>query len=157
MLGISTWLLCVWRSQWQPTPVLLPGKCHGQRSLVGCSPWGCTKSDTTEATQQQQQQQQLCIHCQHITISQSLYNCLIFFPSKNSVKINKGKLMKIDLGPSRGSPHTFTTCHQYRFQQKEMYLAPLAGSDYFTTTNRRKIFFLPSNSSTNERLPQLSP
>ena len=27
--------------QWQPTPVLLPGKSHGQRSLVGCSPWGC--------------------------------------------------------------------------------------------------------------------
>ena len=29
-----------WRRQWQPTPVLLPGKSHGQRSLVGCSPWG---------------------------------------------------------------------------------------------------------------------
>ena len=27
------------RRQWQPTPVLLPGKSHGQRSLVGCSPW----------------------------------------------------------------------------------------------------------------------
>ena len=30
-----------WRRQWQPTPVLLPGESHGQRSLVGCSPWGC--------------------------------------------------------------------------------------------------------------------
>ena len=29
-----------WRRQWHPTPVLLPGKSHGQRSLVGCSPWG---------------------------------------------------------------------------------------------------------------------
>ena len=28
------------RRQWHPTPVLLPGKCHGQRRLVGCSPWG---------------------------------------------------------------------------------------------------------------------
>ena len=28
-----------WRRQWQPTPVLLPGKSHGQRSLVGCSLW----------------------------------------------------------------------------------------------------------------------
>ena len=28
------------RGQWQPTPVLLPGKSHGRRSLVGCSPWG---------------------------------------------------------------------------------------------------------------------
>ena len=34
--------------QWQPTPVLLPGKSHGQRSLVGCSPWGRDESDMTE-------------------------------------------------------------------------------------------------------------
>ena len=31
-----------------PTPVLLPGKSHGPRGLVGCSPWGHTESDTTE-------------------------------------------------------------------------------------------------------------
>ena len=36
------------RRQWHPTPVLLPGKSHGRRSLVGCSPWGCYESDTTE-------------------------------------------------------------------------------------------------------------
>ena len=30
----------LWRRQWHPVPVLLPGKSHGQRSLVGCSPWG---------------------------------------------------------------------------------------------------------------------
>ena len=36
------------RRQWHPTPVLLPGKSHGQRSLVGCSPWGRQESDTTE-------------------------------------------------------------------------------------------------------------
>ena len=36
------------RRQWHPTPVLLPGKSHGQRSLVGCSPWGLEESDTTE-------------------------------------------------------------------------------------------------------------
>ena len=33
---------------WQPTPVLLPGKSHGWRSLVGCSPWGRKESGTTE-------------------------------------------------------------------------------------------------------------
>ena len=37
-----------WRGQWHPTPVLLPGKSHGWRSLVGCSPWGRDESDTTE-------------------------------------------------------------------------------------------------------------
>ena len=36
------------RRQWQPTTVLLPGKSHEWRSLVGCSPWGLYKSDTTE-------------------------------------------------------------------------------------------------------------
>ena len=36
------------RRQWQPTPVLLPGKSYGWRSLVGCSPWGHWGSDTTE-------------------------------------------------------------------------------------------------------------
>ena len=39
---------CIWRRQWHPTPVLLPGKSHGQRSLVGCSPWGRWELDTTE-------------------------------------------------------------------------------------------------------------
>ena len=33
-----------WRRQWLPTPVLLPGKSHGRRSLVGCSPWGSEES-----------------------------------------------------------------------------------------------------------------
>ena len=37
-----------WRRQWHPTPVFLPGKSHGQRSLVGCSPWGRWESDMTE-------------------------------------------------------------------------------------------------------------
>ena len=37
-----------WRRQWHPTPVLLPGKSHGRRSLVGCSSWGHWESDMTE-------------------------------------------------------------------------------------------------------------
>ena len=36
------------RRQWHPTPVLLPGKSHGQRSLVGCKPWDCWELDMTE-------------------------------------------------------------------------------------------------------------
>ena len=41
-------LLIIRRRKWQPTPVFLPGKSHGQRSLVGYSPWGRKESDTTE-------------------------------------------------------------------------------------------------------------
>ena len=37
-----------WRREWEPTPVFLPGKFRGQRSLVGYSPYGCKELDTTE-------------------------------------------------------------------------------------------------------------
>ena len=43
--------VCVWgcvEKEWDPTPVLLPGKSHGWRSLEGCSPWGREELDTTE-------------------------------------------------------------------------------------------------------------
>ena len=48
-MQIDPWVQKIpWSRKWQPTPVFLPGKFHGQRSLVGCSPWGHTESDTTE-------------------------------------------------------------------------------------------------------------
>ena len=59
----------VWGRKQQPTPVLLPGKFHGWRSLVGYSPWRIEESDTTEETQQQQERRQhypeqcVCVHC----------------------------------------------------------------------------------------------
>ena len=37
-----------WSRAWQPTPVFLPGESHGQRSLVGYSPWGCRELDAAE-------------------------------------------------------------------------------------------------------------
>ena len=43
-----------WRREWQPTPVLLPGKSHGQRSLVGYSPWGCRVRHGLATKEQQQ-------------------------------------------------------------------------------------------------------
>ena len=48
LFGLSIATCLPRRRQWHPTPVLLPGKSHGQRSLVGCSPWGRQESDTTE-------------------------------------------------------------------------------------------------------------
>ena len=48
ILWLSFTMGLPWRRQWLPTPVLLPGKPHGRRSLVGCSPWGCWGSDTAE-------------------------------------------------------------------------------------------------------------
>ena len=48
----SLWLFTLmhWRRKWQPTPVFLPGESQARGSLVGCRLWGCTESDTTEAT-----------------------------------------------------------------------------------------------------------
>ena len=46
--GLRLGLDFVWRRQWHPTPVLLPGKSHGWRSLEGCSPRGRWGSDMTE-------------------------------------------------------------------------------------------------------------
>ena len=48
LLNISSNYVATWRRQWYPTPVLLPGKSHGWRSLVGCSPWDPEELDTTE-------------------------------------------------------------------------------------------------------------
>ena len=45
--SLSLFTFMHWRRKWQPTPVLLPGESQGRR---GCGLWGCTESDTTEAT-----------------------------------------------------------------------------------------------------------
>ena len=48
-IQVSPWVEKVpWRRGWQPTPVSLLGKCHGQRSLAGYSPWGHKKSYVTK-------------------------------------------------------------------------------------------------------------
>ena len=40
-LGLDHWVRKIpWRRKWQPVPIFFPGKSHGQRSQVGCRPWG---------------------------------------------------------------------------------------------------------------------
>ena len=54
--GFDPWIRKTpWRRAWQHTPVFLPGESHGQRSLVGYSPWGRRESDMTEHTGTQMQ------------------------------------------------------------------------------------------------------
>ena len=70
MVGNSCWKkgpsqLRRLRRQWQPTPVLLPGKSHGWRSLAGYSPWGRKELDMIE---------QLHFHCMlRLTLSRLYY------------------------------------------------------------------------------------
>ena len=60
-----------WRRKWQPTPVFLPGKSHGQRSLAGCSPWGPQRVGHDLATEQQI----------YISSNLSIHATLFFLPS----------------------------------------------------------------------------
>ena len=48
--SLSLFPFMLWRRQWQPTPVFLPGESQGWGSLVGCHLWGRTESDMTEVT-----------------------------------------------------------------------------------------------------------
>ena len=48
--SLSLFTFMHWGRKWQPTPVFLPGESQGRGSLLGCRLWGCTESDTTEAT-----------------------------------------------------------------------------------------------------------
>ena len=57
-----------WRRKWQSTPVLLPGRSHGQRSLAGYSLWGCKESDTTE---------RMCARTHRHTIGEN-WGCFLF-------------------------------------------------------------------------------
>ena len=49
-LNDFTFTFMHWRRKWQPTPVFLPGESQGRGSLVGCSLWGRTESDTIKVT-----------------------------------------------------------------------------------------------------------
>ena len=62
------------RRQWHPTPVLLPGRSHGWRSLVGCSLWGHEESDTTE---------QPHFHFSLSCIGEGNGNPLVFLPGES--------------------------------------------------------------------------
>ena len=51
--GFDPWVeKILWRKEWLPTAVFLPGEFHGKRSLVGCSPRGCSELDMTECVTQ---------------------------------------------------------------------------------------------------------
>ena len=74
--SLSLFTFVHWRRKWQPTPVFLPGDSQGRWGLVGCSLWGRTESDMTEATQQQQQQR--------VPINPSIPNSFFHLPFGNN-------------------------------------------------------------------------
>ena len=86
--GFDVWVRKIpWRRKWQPTPVFLLGKFHGQRSLVGYSPWGHKESDMTDTLTQTQTQTHTHTHTHTHTLScnrktKKIFKCF-FFPRLN--------------------------------------------------------------------------
>ena len=72
--GFDPWVRTIpWRKEWLPTPELLPGEFHRQRSLAGYSPWGLKESDMTELTEHRSPH--VCVY------AKTLQWCLILFDS----------------------------------------------------------------------------
>ena len=79
------------KEKWQPTPVFLPGKSHGWRSLAGYSPWGCKQSDTTEWLLSSRWVISIIYLYFHLSIYLSIYiyiylYCYLGFPDRASGK-----------------------------------------------------------------------
>ena len=83
--GFDLWVRKIpWRRKWQPTPVFLLGKFHGQRSLVGYSPWGHKESDMTDTLTQTHTQTQARVRAHthtHISVigRQNIFFNVYFF------------------------------------------------------------------------------
>ena len=72
--GFDSWVRKIpWRRKWQPTPVFLPGKSHGQRSLAGSGRWDGKESDTTDTHNQERQLQHP--PCHHVSLTISPHGC----------------------------------------------------------------------------------
>ena len=82
--GFDPWVRKIpWRRKWQLTPVLLPGKSHGQRSLGSYSPWGHTRVGHNLATKQQQQSYWIKgPPYSKINSSQPMTSVVVLFPNK---------------------------------------------------------------------------
>ena len=78
-----------WRRAWQPTPAFLPEESHGQRSLVGYSPWGGLESDTMEENSTPTSIHQTGIYNPHSLLSRLLdFPWIISFPLKHAFIIH---------------------------------------------------------------------
>ena len=70
----SPWIRNIpWRRKWQPTLIFLPGKSHGQRCLVGYSPWDRKRVKHDGATKKQMMQQYICTFCKYCKLDKVKY------------------------------------------------------------------------------------
>ena len=67
----------IWRRKWQPTPVFLPGKSHGQRGQVGYSRWDLKESDMTEQLNTHAHTH-MCVCVYHICVHIFVYTIYVY-------------------------------------------------------------------------------
>ena len=94
-LRFNPWVRKIpWGRKWQPTPVFLPGKLHGQRSLVGYSPWGHKELDTTKWLSTMTMNNE-CSHCTVVCPPLWLQSCFLSFSKHTEYAQNLGHFVKI--------------------------------------------------------------
>ena len=106
--GFNPWVRKIpWRRKWQPTPVLLPGKSHGWRRLVGYSPWGHNESDTTERLHSVTTSQ-VCSPFQHLFSPQISYPPPLLNSRSSTVFYSTEKTNNQKNSTPRSSPYAPT-------------------------------------------------
>ena len=112
--------------QWQPTPVLLPGKSHGLRSLVGYSPWGPKGSDTTERLHFHF----LLLKTQHVTITGHGKGCDGCFCCMYRLHIEKAFVKRSLPGALPGPRHAERPAPVTKEEQNSVLLPAQAASSH---------------------------
>ena len=140
--SLSLFTFMHWRRKWQPTPVLLPGESHGQRSLVGYSPKGCRVGHCWEAKHACMLMKILRIlPVLHLSTRNtlSIYNKHMFRKTSVSALLNMPKPLTVWITINRGKfwkrweyqttwPDFWETCMQVRKQQLELDMEQQTGS-----------------------------
>ena len=105
-----------WSRKWQPTPVFLPGKFHGQRSLMGYSQWGCKELDTTQHAHTHTH-----THTHEHTHTKSIY-----IPGPTKQRTQRPSTFR------KSEPKSACTCEKPNIQQPVSYNPALASPPYPT-------------------------
>ena len=91
-----------WRRKWQPTPLFLLGKPHGQRSLEGYSPWGHRELDTTKVIQHPAYLQTEAFRSFFIKVLENTFMCFFFYLLKQIFKLKNLNKSVFTVSKDRG-------------------------------------------------------
>ena len=121
-----------WRREWLPTPVFLPGKLHGQGSLMGYRPWGCKESDMTEWLTHWLD---IYVHCERISPHAiNTYSSPKFYSISKFQKYNMVLSTIVTMLYFRSSDLIHLIADSlYPFNNLSLFPPPLAPGNHFST------------------------